>query len=283
MPDNTPAWQAAAQITSSAIGATAQSSINQKTRNYNREMYDKQRGHALEDWAMQNQYNHPSSQMARLREAGLNPNLVYGHGANAESTSPPRASTAQAWNPKAPDYSGVSQAALGYMSVKMQQATIDNLRAQNTVIEQERWLKAAQTIATMKSGEKTGVETQHLNEVTDLIRSNMIWDMDAKMHGVEKIEADTKRIGAETKTILDRNEREEALKASTIHEAAQRILNMRRQNSKSLSEQAEIDKRIEVLGQTIRLMSNKISGWDDIDKGSDLWEQILNTIVNKIR
>jgi hypothetical protein len=28
-------------------------------------------------WNMQNKYNHPSQQMARLKEAGLNPNLVY--------------------------------------------------------------------------------------------------------------------------------------------------------------------------------------------------------------
>ena len=29
-------------------------------------------------WNMQNQYNHPSQQMERLRKAGLNPNLIYG-------------------------------------------------------------------------------------------------------------------------------------------------------------------------------------------------------------
>lgn len=32
-------------------------------------------------WDRQTNYNHPSQQMARLREAGLNPNLVYGQGA----------------------------------------------------------------------------------------------------------------------------------------------------------------------------------------------------------
>lgn len=33
-------------------------------------------------WHMQNQYNHPQEQMNRLRQAGLNPNLVYGRGAD---------------------------------------------------------------------------------------------------------------------------------------------------------------------------------------------------------
>ena len=39
------------------------------------------RKHALEDWDRQNAYNHPAQQMQRLKEAGLNPNLVYGNGA----------------------------------------------------------------------------------------------------------------------------------------------------------------------------------------------------------
>lgn len=39
-----------------------------------------QRDWAVADWNKQNEYNHPSAQMERLREAGLNPNLVYGSG-----------------------------------------------------------------------------------------------------------------------------------------------------------------------------------------------------------
>lgn len=39
---------------------------------------DRARAHDINMWDMTNQYNHPSQQMARLREAGLNPNLVYG-------------------------------------------------------------------------------------------------------------------------------------------------------------------------------------------------------------
>lgn len=42
-------------------------------------------------WREQNEYNKPSSQMARLKEAGLNPNLIYGNGsaATGNSTSTP--------------------------------------------------------------------------------------------------------------------------------------------------------------------------------------------------
>lgn len=38
-------------------------------------------------WKMNNQYNSPVEQMARLKEAGLNPNLVYGNGSVTGNTS----------------------------------------------------------------------------------------------------------------------------------------------------------------------------------------------------
>ncbi|WGL31466.1 DNA pilot protein [Dipodfec virus UOA04_Rod_1087] len=44
-------------------------------------------------WNAQNAYNTPSAQMARYREAGLNPNLVYGQGTNGNSNSIPTPAT----------------------------------------------------------------------------------------------------------------------------------------------------------------------------------------------
>lgn len=44
--------------------------------------YKRQREDALTDFHMANAYNSPKEQMNRLREAGLNPNLVYGKGAD---------------------------------------------------------------------------------------------------------------------------------------------------------------------------------------------------------
>jgi len=39
-------------------------------------------------WDLQNQYNSPLAQMQRLRDAGLNPKLVYGQGAVGNTSSP---------------------------------------------------------------------------------------------------------------------------------------------------------------------------------------------------
>lgn len=46
---------------------------------------------SVEMWNMQNAYNSPSAQMARLQEAGLNPNLAYGSLGDANATNAPTA------------------------------------------------------------------------------------------------------------------------------------------------------------------------------------------------
>lgn len=49
--------------------------------------FNKQKDLNWQMWDAENAYNHPTQQMARLREAGLNPNLVYGSGATTLSAS----------------------------------------------------------------------------------------------------------------------------------------------------------------------------------------------------
>ena len=56
----------------------------------------------VEFWNMQNAYNTPKQQMSRLKDAGLNPNLIYGSNANtgvAGSIAPSKASPYNVQNP----------------------------------------------------------------------------------------------------------------------------------------------------------------------------------------
>ena len=56
----------------------------------------------IEFWNMQNAYNTPKAQMSRLKDAGLNPNLIYGSNANtgtAGAIAPSKASPYNVQNP----------------------------------------------------------------------------------------------------------------------------------------------------------------------------------------
>lgn len=68
----------------------AQSDENQKTREYNLQLAEKQNQWNREQWNLENAYNSPTAQLQRLKEAGLNPDLVYGGGISNTSTSSPQ-------------------------------------------------------------------------------------------------------------------------------------------------------------------------------------------------
>lgn len=100
----------------------------------------------IEFWHMQNAYNHPTSQMQRLREAGLNPNLIYGTSptsavGNSDNIAPSKAPNYKIDNPLAQ----INQ----FADLDQRNAQTDNLRTQNTVLTQEAILKAAQVGKTL--------------------------------------------------------------------------------------------------------------------------------------
>ena len=79
-------------LAGSMIGANAQRQANIQNmqlakyqNNWQTAENEKAYARSVEMWNMQNQYNSPTAQMSRLRQAGLNPNLVYGSGVTGNS------------------------------------------------------------------------------------------------------------------------------------------------------------------------------------------------------
>lgn len=110
----------------------------QETQNRaNRELAEYQYSKDLEMWNKGNLYNSPTEQMRRLKEAGLNPNLVYGSGAtgNMASQLPKYQSPTVSHNFKPP----VDPLAMlgAYQNFRLTQAEIDLRKAQVMNIEQE--------------------------------------------------------------------------------------------------------------------------------------------------
>jgi len=115
-----PLIAAGASLAGSAINAGSQSRTNQSQLSYSREMYDKQRADALADWNRQNQYNSPKEQMIRFKEAGLNPNLIYGQ----QTQSPVvRSSSVEGYSPRAPQVDLGNAAAMGLQGLSTYQDT----------------------------------------------------------------------------------------------------------------------------------------------------------------
>ena len=122
-----------------AWGANKQARINadvarentDKTILANKQMAEYQYSKDLEMWNLANKYNSPEMQMERYKEAGLNPNLIYGSGASAgqTATSLPKynAPTLQYNYQPTQDIPGmISQ----FQNVAFKQAQIDNVKSQ---------------------------------------------------------------------------------------------------------------------------------------------------------
>lgn len=221
-----------AQLAGTGISALSQGSMNRKTRQWNEKQYALQRQHSLQDWTMQNEYNSPAAQMQRLKMAGLNPNLVYGKGADNVSGAV-RSSDAPSWNPQAPkfDLGAVAQSGLSaYYDTQMRQAQIDNLKTQNTAIANEAILKAAQTEATMQGTATSKFDLGLKSELRQV-------SLQAATENLRKL---TNEIDISVRA----DERAAAQNAVSVSEAAERILSLREQRAKTIVEKEQIRAQI---------------------------------------
>ena len=146
-----PLIAAGASLAGSAINAGSQSATNQSQLSYSREMYDKQRADALADWNRQNEYNSPAAQMARFKEAGLNPNLIYGQ----QTQSPVvRSSSVEGYSPRAPQVDLGNAAAMGLQGLSTYQDTeLKNVQT-NLVKEQIKNASTDNLLKTLDAAKK---------------------------------------------------------------------------------------------------------------------------------
>lgn len=212
-----PAIAAGASLIGTGINAASNANINKKTRKWNEKMHNLTRQESLADYQMQNEYNHPSSQMARLREAGLNPNLVYGEGAVANNASPVKSAPVESWNPRPNEYNigGAASAGIAaYMDMEIKKATVDNLRSQNSVLEQEKYQKLAQTLGILSSTEATKFDLSQRQRLADT--------------AAEAAEANVANIRAQTRLTITENEVKQAMKQPTIEKMLTEIINIKK-------------------------------------------------------
>lgn len=189
------------------INAISTGVQNKKNRQFATEMYNRQKADNYEFWQIQNEYNSPASQMARFKDAGLNPHLIYGQSNNAGPISTP---DYQAPQSRAPEWGqGLQVGGLAYMNaiydLDIKQAQAENLRAQKNVIDQEAILKGIQSgIGEFDLGFKNDMrETSG-----DMMRERL------------------RQLRTSTDLSINEDVRRAVAQSSSLREASERMLNM---------------------------------------------------------
>lgn len=269
MPVDPSIISSASQALNNTANYFATQNINRKTRKWNEEQYSKQRADSLADWYRQNEYNSPMSQMQRLREAGLNENLVYGKGADNTSDAV-RSSNTPSWNPQSPKFSfDASQSLLLGYDLKMKQAQIDNLKVQNTVLDQERLLKAAQVLQTT-----TGVETSKF----DLGMKQQLRD-----NSLEMAIGQLRKQSADIKYTLDSNDRANLHNSMSLKEGVQRIISSKVGNKLTSAQTAEVNARIKNLEIDSKLKEQDLELWKKgVTKHDSIYYRLAAKWVDQI-
>lgn len=273
MPINPAIVAAGIQAVSSAANAAATSSMNRKTRKWNEKMYALQRVHALEDWRMQNDYNSPLAQMQRLRDAGLNPNLVYDNGAT-HSAAPVRSVNNESWRPQAPhfDGSGIANSLMNYYNIQLQEAQTDNLRTQQTIAIQDAANRVAESILNQKGKGIKNQQDQLTLEMASELRATTI----------EAAKEDLRRTQISNQVTLNQDERAAAMNAQNLQKGVQEILNLREQRAKTSDERRQIQEATKSIMKDQELKQLDIDLKEKgVQPGDPLWMRVISRIVEK--
>lgn len=143
---------------------------------------------SLKMWNLQNEYNSPTQQMARIRAAGLNPNLVYGNGVAGNSAgSTPQYEPARFNAPTMQAYRGwnlgISDAVSQFLAYRTVKAQVDNMEAQNSLIRQQTATEATRQANVAASTARSEFDLNMAKELKDVSVSSAIADMNQKQAG----------------------------------------------------------------------------------------------------
>lgn len=187
-------------ILSQGINALVQGGYNKKQKQFAMQQYQLQRSDALSDWNMNNEYNSPLQQMQRLKAAGLNPNLVYGKGADA-TTPPPRSSETKMPNIQAPQFDAQSPLMSIYdTEIKKEQANNLRLAAEN--LSKDLAVKDSQIFSNLTAGANRQMDMTFKGRAMD-------YNVEARRLAVNQSLANISNTEAKTKFTLNEDNRQE--------------------------------------------------------------------------
>lgn len=194
-------------------------------------------------WNATNEYNHPAAQMARYREAGLNPNLIYGQ---SNTTSASTVGTAVAPQASLSGFDGILQdfANLTMMKEKIEEQKMNNEILDYSLNEYKR---------------RASLENANIESDTSLKGSQAnMFDSQTNLNNSlkNKVEAEIEKIGFEN-TLLKQQEQLNQFKIDDLPRLKKILDNELKISDESVS-QARIktlsdDKQLELLDANVKL------------------------------
>jgi tRNA(Glu) U13 pseudouridine synthase TruD len=226
-------------------------------------MYNRQRADSLADWNMQNDYNSPEAQMRRYKEAGLNPNLIYGQQSQTQAV---RSTDAKSWNPQLPqiDVSSIGDAVNTYFNVQRQNSELETQKAQRSLIKaQEEYTRnkaiselimpdylRSKTTGEITKTAKTAFETDYLKQTADTNKLYLGYRNSA-------IQAQTALAKASAAYTTGKNTRENQLQPGKLETQEIDMIGKRLMNTLNASKyDTEVEKRRKITQEIENLKSN---------------------------
>lgn len=125
----------------------------------NQKMAEYSHSKDLEMWHRANEYNSPAAQMGRLKEAGLNPNLVYGKGTQTQG-----ASQLPKYNAPRMDYSQIATGIQSGIQQISQFMTLKKLGAEINYIDANTNARQLQSNIFAEQAKKAGLDVKLFQE-----------------------------------------------------------------------------------------------------------------------
>ena len=156
-------------MAASAIGAIGNfftgGASARKQYQYQSKLMDKQNQQQIDFWKMNNEYNTPFNQRARLEQAGLNPDLMYGGSGNMYQSQMPGAASGSAPNV---DYGSFSDNLRFAMQAQVMDAQVSKIEHENQLLAEQalsqaslRELQSSQAADALARAEHQGIYNKH--------------------------------------------------------------------------------------------------------------------------
>ena len=214
----------------SSLFSANQAKLNRK---FQERMYNKQVEDNIKFWNMQNDYNLPSAQLQRLRDAGLSSLLAYGDGGLSGNIAQSQVQSGKA--PNGAQASSGMNAALDFANLALLQAQIKNLNADSAQ-------KTASANNLGKQTENLDFDLSFKKDTSDINKYLLITQADLNK-SMENLNIDKRReidkgievANATIQNILDEISNRDFLTAAQVNDINERLAGFNKQLSHTIA------------------------------------------------